>query len=192
MTPRARSAYALVLVLVIVVGVVLVLEASLDPVVYNYDTENQICDFPYTLALNPYQTTQNDCGVLRGDWLELQISSSNNLTVSVSLNLVNNGGRYLLFSDSGTNLNATFPISSSGALIDQLDNPGASAVSVKGSIAVYASTVTDTTILTVKHPYRDIGAGLLAIGALGLFLVIWNPKVNLNQASVMRKKFPPN
>jgi hypothetical protein len=192
MNPKRRSAYALILVLLVVAGLILVVEASLDPIVYNYQTATQVCDFPYTVQLNPYQTTQEDCAVLKGDWMELQMSSSYNLTVTVWLNLVNGAGRSVLFNDSGTNLNASLPISSDGALIDQLYNSNSSAVSVNGSIAIYSSTIANTTILTTKHPYRTIGAGLLAVGALGLFFVIWNPKVSFNQTLITRKKPPQN
>ncbi len=120
MNSRSRSASALVLVILIIVGIVLVIETTLDPVFYGYDTERQVCYFQYTVHVNPNQSIQDNCAVLQGDWFNLAVISSSNLTVTIWLNLVNAGGRILLFNDSSSSLNASLPFTSSGAITSQL------------------------------------------------------------------------
>jgi len=177
MSRNPRIVLCILFSIIILIGVGLIFVTRLDPVVQPYDSESNVCTFEYAIQLNPSQTKTNNCAVLQNDWLQLSVESNLNVTLSIALAKVG-GGQLMLFNNTSTNLNATFPIPESGAIISSLTNVSGNVSEVNGSLSIDTATSTNTTILTTTEPYRFVGLGLVGIGALGIFLVVWNPPLS--------------
>jgi hypothetical protein len=176
MPSRRRVILAILLVLVILAGVGLALLSSLVTTQTFYDSSKNVCNFQYEIELNPLQSRQTNCVALQNDWVSLAVRSNSNLTLSISLAKVG-GGEVILYNDTSSSLNASFPLSYSGAIVATLRNNFQTVAAANGSLTVNAIEIANATTLTVDHPYRFEGEALIAIGALGLFLVAWNPKI---------------
>ena len=174
MSRGRRIILSIILAIMILVGVALIFVTRLDPATQTYDTQKTVCRFQYAIQLNPLQSKSNNCAVLQNDWLALAVKSNLNISLSIALIKVG-GGQILLFNNTSTNLNATFPIVFNGAIVSTLTNGASNVSRVNGSLSVMAVALANTSSLNTNYPYRTLGEGLLAIGALGLFLVAWNP-----------------
>jgi len=180
MNRRARIVFVVIFSILVLLGIGLIFASRLDPVVEPYDSQAVVCNFDYAIQLNPLQTKSENCPVLQSDWLQFSIKSDLNVTFSIALSKVG-GGQTLLYNDTSTDLNASFPLLYSGALVTDLTD-GANNVSiVNGSLSVMTRVVADTTALNTVYPFRTIGAGLVGLGALVIFLVAWNPSITSSQ-----------
>ena len=176
MQSRGRIILAILLVIVLLAGAGLIFVSRLVPSTTYYDANKNVCIFQYEIELNPLQTRSNDCPVLQDDWLALSIRSNVNLSLLVSIAKVG-GGQVTLFNSTSNNLNASFPLTYSGAIIATLRNSLPTVAQANGSLIVNSISIANATILAVDYPYRAIGEVLVAIGAFGLFLVAWNPRI---------------
>jgi len=174
MSPRQRIILAIVLSIIALVGTGLVFVSSQDPIVIISNTQKTVCNFEYAVEIDPSQTLKNNCVVLQNDWLYLNVKSTLNLTFSISLAKVG-GGQIIVYNNTGSHLNASFPITENGAILSSLSNRLNNVSSVNGSLTVSEASVANTTSLTISHPYRVAGEALLGVGVLGILLVIWNP-----------------
>jgi hypothetical protein len=187
MPSRSRVILAILMVIVILAGIGLALIDKLDPTVISYDSQKNVCNFQYQIELNPLQTQKNNCAVLQNDWLVLSVHSNSNLSMSISLAKVG-GGQVTLFNNTSTNLNASFPITYSGAIVSIIRNNFQTVASANGSLSIYSISFANTTSLSQTHPYRFVGEVLIAAGAFGLFLVAWNPKMpSLVESNLARR-----
>ena len=188
MPNRSRAILALLLVILILAGIGLAFIGRLDPAVISYDTQKSVCNFQYEIELNPLQSQRGNCAVLQNDWLVLAVHSNSNLTISISLAKVG-GGEITLYNNTNSNLNASFPITYSGAIIAVVRNGFDTVASANGSLTVYSISFANSTSLSQTHPYRFVGEVLIALGAFGLFLVAWNPKIpSLVESNAIRRK----
>jgi hypothetical protein len=176
MNRNRRILVCVIFSIIALVGAGLIFVSRLDPVVESYNSQNTVCDFEYSIQLNPSQTKTNDCVVLQNDWVELSVESNQNISLSIALTKVG-GGQVLLFNNTNTNLNASFPISSNGALVANLFNSASNVSEVNGSLTVSTAILANTTALDVAHPYRTIGEGLVGLGGLVIFVAVWNPSL---------------
>jgi len=176
MQRQARIILAILLVLFVLAGVGLALISTLVTTQTFYDSSGNVCNFQYQLELNPLQSRDNNCVALRNDWVSLSVRSNSNLSLLISLAKVG-GGQVVLYNNTSDSLNATFPLSYSGAIIASLKNNFQTVASANGSLTVSSVEIANATTVTVDHPYRSVGELLIAIGAFGLFLVAWNPKI---------------
>ncbi len=151
--------------------------SRLDPVVQTYNSQKNVCNFEYSVQLNSLQSVDNNCAVLQNDWVRLSVKSNLNVSLSVSIVRVT-GGKFNLFNNTSTNLNASFPLVYSGAIEAVLTNPTSNVSEVNGSLLVQSAVLENTTSLNTVDPYRTVGEGMIAIGALGIFLVVWNPSIS--------------
>ena len=181
MSRGSRIIICLVLSLIVLVGVGLFFVSRLDPVVQTYNSQKNICNFDYAVQLNALQSIDNNCVVLQNDWLHLSVKSNLNVSLSVSIVRVS-GGKFTLFNNTSTNLNASFPLMYSGAIEAVLTNPSSNVSEVSGSLSVMSAILANATTLSTVEPYRTVGEGMIAIGALGIFLVAWNPSISGNPA----------
>jgi len=174
MSPRQRIILAIVLSIIALVGTGLVFVSSQDPIVITYNTQKTVCNFEYAVEIDPSQTLKNNCVVLQNDWLHLNVKSTLNLTFYISLAKVG-GGQDIVYNNTGSHLNASFPITQNGAILSSVSNRLNNVSSVNGSLTISEASQANTTTLTIGHPYRVAGEALLGVGVLGLLLVIWNP-----------------
>jgi hypothetical protein len=172
-----RILLCVVFSIIILLGIGLSFVSRLDPVVQSYDSQKSVCRFAYAIQLNPAQAQSNNCVVLANDWLQLSVKSNLNVSLSISLVKVT-GGEVTLFNNTNTNLNASFPLSYSGAIVAQLRNTANNVSEVNGSLSVMSLVLDNTTSLNTVEPYRTIGEVLIGVGALGAFLVVWNPPLS--------------
>jgi hypothetical protein len=179
MSRGSRIIFCLVFSLIVLAGVGLFFASRLDPVVQTYNSQKNVCNFEYSVQLNSLQSIHNNCAVLQNDWLRLSVKSNLNVSLSVSIVRVT-GGKFTLFNNTSTNLNASFPLMYSGAIETVLTNPASNVSEVNGSLLVQSEVLANTTSLSTVEPYRTVGEGMIAIGALGIFLVIWNPSVSVS------------
>ena len=173
---RRRAILAILLVLVVLAGAGLFLLSTLVTTQTFYNSSKTVCNFQYQIELNPLQTRQNNCIALQNDWLSLKMRSNSNLSLSISLAKVG-GGQVMLYNNTSTSLNASFPLAYSGAIVATLRNNYPVVAAANGSLTVNSPLIANATTLTVDHPYRFEGEALIAIGGFGLFLVAWNPKI---------------
>ncbi|MFI5420932.1 MAG: hypothetical protein ACHQ1H_08190 [Nitrososphaerales archaeon] len=193
MPSRARIVLAILLVLVLLAGAGLIFISRLVPTTTFYDATKNVCSFQYEIELNPLQTRSNNCAVLQSDWLMLSVRSNGNLSFTISLAKVG-GGQVTLYNNTSSNLNASFPLTYSGAIIATVRNSLPTVAQANGSMTVNSISIANATILTVDHPYRFVGEVLVALGALGLFLVVWNPKIPSLIENIPRRSesaYPP-
>lgn len=180
MKRKGRVVFAVLFSLLVLVGIGLIFVSRLDPVVESYDSQAAVCNFNYSIQLNPLQTKSNNCAVLQNDWLQFSIESNMNITYSIALSKLG-GDHVTLYNDTGTDLNASFPILNSGALITFLTNGAGNVSIVNGSLSVMTRVIADTTLLNTVYPYRTMGEGLVGVGVLVIFLVAWNPSITSSQ-----------
>ncbi len=193
MSRGSRIILCIFFTVIVLLGVGLFFVSRVDPVVQSYDSQRSVCNFEYAIQLNPLQSQSNNCAVLQDDWLELSVASNLNVSLYVSLDKVS-GGQVALFNDTGNNLNASFPIVFSGAIIAILTNPASNVTEVNGSLTVMSEFLANTTALSTVEPYRTPGEALIGVGLLAIFLVAWNPSIGGNSISlpVTRKSNYPN
>ena len=177
MSRNARILLCLVFSIIMLLGIGLSFVSRLDPIVQSYDSQKSVCRFAYAIQLNPSQTLSNNCAVLQNDWLQLSVKSNLNVSFSIALVKVT-GGQITLFNNTSTNLNASFPLSYSGAIVTQLSNTASNVSEVNGSLSVLSMVLDNTTSVNTVEPYRTIGEVLIGVGALGIFLVVWNPPLS--------------
>jgi hypothetical protein len=176
MPSRRRVVLAILFVLVVLAGAGLFLLSNLVTTQTLYNTSKNVCNFQYAIELNPLQTRQNNCVALQNDWVSLSVRSNSNLTLSISLAKVG-GGEVILYNNTSNSLNASFPLGYSGAIVATLHNSFPTVAAANGSLTVNSVYIANATTTIVDHPFRFEGEALIAIGALGLFLVAWNPKI---------------
>ncbi|MDA4131148.1 MAG: hypothetical protein OK457_10295, partial [Thaumarchaeota archaeon] len=74
------------------------------------------------------------------------------------------------------------------AIVAVVRNNYPSVASANGSLLVESIVLSNSTTLSQDFPYRIIGEGLIGLGAFGLFLIAWNPKLpSLVENRVPRK-----
>ena len=149
---------------------------GLDPVTQSYDTQQTVCNFPYNIQLNPLQSKSNDCAVLQNDWVQFSVKSNQNITLSIALTKVG-GGQLAVFNDTGDNLNASFPLTSDGAIAATLTNVADNVSEINGSLSVIGATTSEATFLNTVYPYRTMGEGLVGLGLIIVGLAVWNPSL---------------
>jgi hypothetical protein len=181
MSRGSRIIFCLIFSLIVLAGVGLFFVSRLDPVVQTYNSQKNVCNFEYSEQLNSLQSIDNNCAVLQNDWLRLSVKSNLNVSLSVSIVRVT-GGKFTLFNNTSTNLNASFPLIYSGAIETVLTNPADNVSEVNGSLLVQSVVLANTTSLSTVEPYRTVGEGMVTIGALGIFLVVWNPPISTSTA----------
>jgi hypothetical protein len=177
----ARIASCFVLSIIVLIGVGLIFVTRLDPGTQQYNSQTTVCSFEYAIQLNPSQAKTNNCAVIQNDWLQLSVESNLNVTLTIYLAKVS-GGQINLFNNTSTNLNASFPIPFSGAIISVLNNTADNVSVINGSLTVMAEAPAIATLLSTVEPYRTVGEALVGIGALAIFLVVWNPPLSAETA----------
>ena len=176
MQRQARIILSILLVLLILAGVGLALISSFVTAQTFYDSSENVCNFQYQIELNPSQSRDNNCVALKADWVSVSVRSNSNVSLLISLAKVG-GGQIVLYNNTSSRLNASFPLSYSGAIVASLTNNFPIVASANGSLTVSSVLIANATTVTVDHPYRFAGEVLIAIGILGLLIVLWNPKI---------------
>jgi hypothetical protein len=183
MTRSARIIFCIFFSILVLVGVGLFFVSRPDPVVQSYNSQRNVCKFGYAIELNPLQSQDNNCAVLQDDWLQLSVKSSLNVSLYVSLVKLS-GGKITVFNETSMDLNASFPLVSSGAIVGVLTNPSSNVTEVNGSLTIMTEVLANTTTLSTVEPYRTAGEVLIGVGAFALFLVVWNPSLSSTSAQL--------
>ena len=176
MSRGSRIVFCIFFSILVLLGVGLFFVSGLDPVIQSYNSQRNVCNFSYAIELNPLQSQDNNCAVLQNDWLQLSVKSTLNVSLDVSLVRLS-GGKITVFNETSMVLNASFPLVSSGAIVAVLTNPSSNVTEINGSMTVMAEVLANTTTLSTVEPYRTAGEVLIGVGALALFLVVWNPSL---------------
>lgn len=176
MKRNTRVILCVVFSIIALLGVGLIFVSRLDPVTQTYDTQQTVCNFAYSIQLNPFQTKSNDCAVLRDDWVQLSIKSNQNVSLLIALTKVG-GGQLTVFNNTGDDLNASFPLTNDGAIVATLTNVANNVSEINGSLYVMGATTADASFLNTVYPYRTIGEGLVGLGVIVIIVAIWNPSL---------------
>jgi len=188
MSRSSRIFLSIVFSILLVLGIGLIFVSRLDPVVLSYNSQKTVCNFEYSIQLSPTQSRSNDCAVLQNDWLQLAVKSNQNISFSIALTKVG-GGQLTLFNNTGTNLNASFPIRYNGAIIAKVTNSALNVSEINGSLSVLSAAIANTTTLNTVFPYRTVGEGLVGIGALAILLMAWNPQLSgYNPTAIVKRE----
>jgi len=172
---RLRGILLVIMIMLLIVSVYFILTERREIVYSNYSSQYLVCQLSLPVGINSNQTIVKNCSVQLGNWLSLSIRADTNVTVSVLSNSGSQGGNFLLFNETGTNIVANFPFQKNETVLISITNHQLSPALVTGITEILGASVLIVENLLILNPYRRDGYVIAAISVIALFFLVWNP-----------------